>query len=370
MITWELSKIDLEYALRLVCNVPAKSGVVCSEYIRFSKHNSGTLLTLAADLAAQAFLSESFPFKKSLYIDRRLFEPFVSAGKELKGNTYTLAMKKDGVLTIKHGSRVAVFAVHKKVSGYSDAPVYDKPQNTRIYESWTKIMQCAVACATDDPVTPTLNCVYVVPKEQHLILYSSNTKVVFVGKGRTKKLPKSAIAFPLILASRLEGNDMETVTWDNKSACLSSERGTIWQPVKSAARKHFPYKDMDTLVDTFKTTKPVLSIAAEDMGIQAERIADYLAAVSREDLVLRIKASKDDKRAKLVSGTGETLFTEHLTLLKPARADVELHWPLDEVLPALEFSKNQGTAAIYIADTGRSMYATEDISLVVAKRSK
>lgn len=368
MITWELQKSDLEYALGIVLNVPAKSGVVSSEYIRFTKTTEGTLLTLAADIAGQAHLTDTFPFKKPIYLDRRLFEPFVSAGRDLKGGIYTLAMKKDGVLTVKHGSRVGIFSVHKKVSGYSDVPDYKKAQTMRIYESWTKIMQCAVACATDDPVTPQLNCVYVVPNEKNLILYASNTKVAFIGRGRTKKLPSSPIAFPLLLASRIEGNDMESVTWDDKSATVSSERGCLWQPVKSAARKRFPQKDLDKLVADLKTLKPTLSISAEDMGIQTERLAGYLAAVSREDLVLRIKASKDDKRAKLVSGTGETLFTEHVTLLKPARADVNLQWPLDEVLPALEYSKNQGTAAIYVSEKGYSMYATEDISLLVARQ--
>lgn len=367
----EVSKSDLEYALGIVGNVPAKSGMVSSEHIRWSKHDEGTMLTMSSDITAQAILPIPFIFKKSLLLDRRLFEPFVSAGKDLKGETYTLAMKKEGVLTIKHGNRVGIFSVHRKVSGYTDMPKYKgHAPSMRIYESWTKIMQCAIACATDDPVTPQLNCVYVVPQEKHLMLYATNTKVVFVGKGRTKKLPKSSIAFPLILASRLEGNDMETIMWDDKSALMSSERGAIWQGVKSAARKSFPKKDLDTLIASLKERKPVLSIAAEDMGTAAGRIADYLAAVSREDLVLRIKASKDDKRAKIVSGTGDTLFTEHVTLLKPARADVELFWPLDEVLPALEFSKNQGKAAIHVSDEGRSMYATEDISLVVARITK
>lgn len=370
MPTWEVSKNDLEYALGIVLNVPAKSGMVSSEYIRISRCESGAILSLAADLSSQALLEYAFPFKKSLYLDRRLFDPFVSAGKELSGSTYTMTMKHEGVLTIKHGSRTAVFSVGKKVSGYSDKPVYEKANSMRIYESWTKMMQCAVACATDDPVVPQFNCVYVVPANRRdIMMYATNTKVVFVGRGSTKKLPRKSIAFPLVLASRLQGNDMEEVTWDDKSALISSEHGWMWQAVKSAARKKFPKEELDNLVAGLKKGKPLLTLAAEDMGEAADRIAGYLTAVSREDLVLRIKASKDDKRAKLVSGTGETLFTEHITLLKPAREDVELHWPLDEVLPTLVFSKNQGTAAIHLADDTRSMYSTDDLSLVVAKRS-
>lgn len=372
-ITWEVQKSDLEYALHIVLNVSAKSGVQCSEYIKLSKSDSGAVMTLASDLAAEAYLTtEAFPFRKSLFIDRRLFEPFVNAGKELKGDTYTLSMKKDGVLTVKHVNRVGIFSVYKKVAGYHDMPSYDsKAQKMRVYESWTRIMQCAAACATDDPVAGQLNCVYVAPSgTKDLMMYASNTKVVFVGRGTTKKLPKYPIAFPLMLASSLEGNDMEDVTWDNKSACLTSERGALWQPVKSQARKHFPKQELDELINAMHTNKAVMVAAAEDIGLAADRLATYLSAVSREDLVLRIIAGKDDLRAKMVAGTGETLFTEHLKLLKPARADVELHWPLDEVLPVLEYSKNQGSAAIFLTDDGKSMYSTDDIKLVVAKRSK
>lgn len=372
--SWEVQKSDLEYALSIVLNVSAKNGVISSEYIKVSKTDDGAVITLAADMAAEAYLvGEAFPFKKSLFIDRRLFEPFINAGKELKGDTYTLSMKKDGVLTVKHGSRVGIFSVYKKVAGYHDIPRYDSSaQKMRVYESWTKIMQCAAACATDDPVVPQLNCVYVAPSgTKELTMYASNTKVVFVGRGTTKKLPKHPIAFPLILVKALDGNDMENVTWNNKSACLTSERGAIWQPVKSAARKHFPKDELDTLLTAMQKHSAIMTVAAEDMGNAAERIAVYLSAVSREDLVLRIFASKDDRRIKLVAGTGETIFTEHLNLLKPAKADAELHWPLDEVLPTLEFCKNQGTASIFVTtDDGRAMYSTDDVNLVVAKRTK
>jgi hypothetical protein len=369
---WNVSKSDIEYALSIIDNVPSKNGMVSSEFIRVSGRNKTTVFALGAELAAEAYLPIEYPFSKPIYLDRRLFEPFVACGKEMPIDVYTMAMKKKGVLSVKHGKRSAVFGVHKKVSGYSELPEYPEDAKTmRIYESWTKAMGCAVACATDDPVAPNLNCVYILPvNAKELRLYASNIKVVFIGRGTTKKAPKHPIAFPLMLARKLEGNDMETITWDDKSATASSERGALWQPVKSAARKKFPVAELDGLVEKLSATKPVMMLNAEEISEAAVHIANYLTAVSREDLILKIRASKDDVRARFISGTGDTQFTEHITLLKPAKADVSLSWPLDEVLPALEFSKNQGNAAIHLSEDGISMFATEDIKLVVAKESK
>lgn len=371
MKTWSLNKSDLEMALGIIQHVPAKNGVVSSEYIKVEKADQGTVFSLCADLSAQAVLQDEFPFSKPLLIDRRLFEPFVNSGRELKGDTYTFAMKKKGILTIKHGSRVAVFSVYRKVSGYSDPPQFDdQALSMRVYESWSKIMQCAIACATDDPVTPQFNCVYVVPTgSKELLMYATNTKVIFKGRGTTKKPPKKPIAFPLILASKLEGLDMETVSWDDKSALIESERGHLWQAVKSAARKKFPVAELEKTITALKAGKPIMHVSSEELGLAAERMDMYLGAVSREDLVLNVTAEKDSLRAKLTAGTGDTVFTEYITLLKHARNDIDLHWPLDEVMPALEYAKNQGKAEIYATDN-ISMYVTDDLQLVIARIKK
>ena len=366
---WVVAKQELEAALALVTVVPPRGGTSSSEYIRVSKQDKQAIMQMASEIAAVANISSPYPFKESLYLDRRLFEPFVLGGRDLKAQDYVFKMNGSGLLTVKHGSRVAMYAKNRGAYGYSLGPIYKHARKGSLDDSWTKMLQCAVACATNDPVTPKFNCVYMVPTKDGVALYSSNTKIVFLGTTHTKKKPEDKIAFPLLLASYADLDDMAYLTWDDKSATLSSPRGSIWQAVKVEARKAFPKKEIDNTVGILSKGKSLFLINSESLGTAAERISSYLTAVSREDLVLKMELTSGEKRMKLSSGTGATRFTEYVALAKPSVKDIVLEWPLAEVLPVLVFCKSKKVPAeVFIADSGITMYRTRGITLVIAKK--
>ena len=372
-ITWSVAKKDLELAVSIVLNVPPRGGITCSEFIRLSAHKgNNAVMALSSDMGACSYVWGKIPFpsKHSIYIDRRLFEPFVSCGKDLKAAEYQFKVK-DGVLTVKHGSRVAVYAKNKGGSGYAEAPKYKNSRPVPLYDSWTKLLACAVSCATSDPVTPQLNCVYVYPHSSSIVsLYASNTKIVFHGKTTAKKVPSGPIAFPLLLAEHIEGGDCTGLEWDDKSVTVLSERGKLWQGVKAEARKNFPRKEIDKHIARAVKNKPSFTVDCDSLSSAADRLSGYLTAVSREDLVLQFVLKAGEQKMRLTAGTGETMFTEYVTLSKPSKHDLEIRWPLAEVLPVLIFSKDQGEASIIVADTGITLYSTRDVQLVIAKELK
>jgi hypothetical protein len=328
-------------------------------------------MSLSSDVGGAVKLSGTShpPFEKGLYLDRRLFESFVNGGKESKGSQYIFKIHEDELI-VKHGHRTAVYAKAKPVAGYSELPPYKNAKTLAISESWSKLLSCAVSCATGDPVTPYLNCAYVHPVEDGVKIYSSNTTIVFVGKASAKKKPHESIAFPLGLASMLSTLEMETLVWDNKSAMISSPRGSLWQAVKVDARKNFPRKAMDRMVEEGNSSHSLFAIDCSSLSEAADRMSGYLSPVTREDKVLKMSVKAGDNKMKMSSGTGHTSFSEIVALVKPSKIDYVIDWPLEEVLPVLVFCKDQGKASIYLSDTGRTMYKTKDVCLVIARKDK
>lgn len=369
-IKWSVPKKELESALDIIMNVPSRSGVSSSEYIKMSKYeDKAAVLNLTADVAGCSYLfsQEKYPFKSEVYLDRRLLEPFVNVGKELKGSEYIFELVGDA-LQIKHGSRRVIYAKAKAGAGYQHAPRYKKQRRTELNDTWTSVLRCAIACGTDDSVTPHLNCVYVLPIADGVKLYATNTKIGFIGKVVKKHVPKHTIAFPLKLATLSALEMMKTLVWDNKSAMISSPKGKIWQAIKIQARKNFPYKGLEKLASKVNGGRVVFCVDSASLSATANRIAQYLSAVTREDLILKMNVSAGSDKMKLTCGTGHTIFSEQVALTMHAKKDMTISWPLEEVLPALIFGKDEGEAKVYIAKDERTMYKTKHITLLISKK--
>lgn len=362
-----IAKKDLELALDVILRVPPRGGISCSEFIKFSDGgNSRTKLQLSSDMAAVAYLSVKYEFKHSIYLDRRLFEPFVIGGKDLKSQEYEFKVDDKNKVTVRHSSRVAVYAKTTVALGYAEPPKYSSERKFALDEKWQKLMACAISCSTVDPVVAHLNCVYLAPTKEGLSFYSSNTKVIFNGRCKTKNKPDQNIAFPLLLARNIDCISMVEMRWDDKSATLSSNRGKLWQPVKIEARKHFPQKDIDKILK--ERTKALFVINSQSMGNAANRLSGYLAAITREDLVLKLLVKAGEKKIKLQSGSGVTEFTEYVKLIKPSKVDYLVEWPLAEVLPVLVYAKGNDDAEVFTSDSGRTIYRTSSITLIVAAK--
>lgn len=366
-ISWAVPKKELEEAVFLITTVPTRSGVHSSEYIKMSKHDDKSAsFSLTSEASGVAYLhsAEKYPFKHDIFLDRRLLEPFVTIGKETKGADYIFSVEKDEV-HIKHGHRRAVYAKGKE-SKYLKAPKYSRKNKVDLDTQWGQLLKCAVACGTDDSVTPQFNCVFIVPNEKGAKLYSTNTTVAFIGEA-SKHSPPAKIAFPLMLASMSATEGVKRVEWDDKSATLVFDKGKLWQAVKIEARRNFPYKDIEEMEKALKKSHSAFVINASSLSAAAIRMNSYLAAVTREDLVLKMITKAKSKTMQLVCRTGSTMFSEQVALEHEAKKDYEIQWPLEEVLPALQFGKNDGIAKVYITEKGRTLFSTKRLSLVVAQ---
>lgn len=370
---WQVPKDALEGACKIISNVPPRNGIKSSEYIKVSKAGKdGAYFMLTSDLLSRALIrtGEEFPFTDEFFLDRRLFLPFIEAGMETKSSSYEFIVKEDGKLIVKHGNRRAQYERLKPVSGYEDVPDIAKAKSASIDKRWIDLVDVAHDCATDDPITPHLNCVYINPRKKHLEVYSSNGLVIFRGRTDSQKTLTEAIAFPLLLIDSLRLDNATKMLWTSKVALVEFPKGKIWQAVKIQARKNFPVTDVLKLMQEAESDEVVLSVNSSVLSSIANRISTYVAALSRDVLTFAIKLEKGSRKVVISSGVDMSFFQETLTMNLPASRDVLLEWPLDQVMPVLIYCKDDGIAKVRVSKDGKSSYHSKTVSLIVAKPTK
>jgi hypothetical protein len=309
-VKWEIQKDAIERAVKIVNQVPARNGIRASEFIKISKHEkTGATLSLSSDMNAEAIIvsGERYPFAGDVFLDRRLFVPFVDAGRESKADTYSFQEKDDGTILVRHGNRKAAYEKAKHVSGYESVPVIKNSQTASLNKRWISLVDIAKMCATDDPVAAQYNCVYLSPTKKNLEVLSSNNKVIFRGRSALEKGINN-IAFPLLLVDCLEIEEAKRLVWNEKIAMIEFSKGHIWQTVKVAARKNFPLSDIRALVAKSREYPVAVSINATALARAAARISAYVAALSRETLVFQITLEKGSKRIIIESGANASKF--------------------------------------------------------------
>lgn len=369
-IEWTIPKEVLEGACRIIGNVPPRNGIKASEYIKISRHGKdGASFSLSSDILSKAVVrtGDRFPFKDDLFLDRRLFIPFVDGGKESKSTGYVFTQKAGGILTIKHGSRTGIYEKLKPVSGYEDLPNMEGARSASLDKKWVSIVDAARDCATDDPITPNLNCVFLHPTKKNLEVFSSNGRVIFQGKAPREKSIRHAIAFPLMLIDSLRLDNANKLLWTNKIALIDFPKGKIWQGVKIQARKNFPVADVQKRMKAAAADEIILSVNSSTLSNIANRIAAYVAALSRDALIFRVIITKGSRKVIIESGAESSKFQESLIMLEKAKKDINVEWPLEDVMPVLLYCKDDGIAKIRMNENGRTCLMTKSISLIIAR---
>lgn len=371
--TWLVPKESLEAVVTLLENVPTRNRVLSSEFIKVSKAGKdGATFHLASVLYGKALLrtGEEFPFDRDLFLDRRLFIPFVQGGRESKATDY-MFIGNDSQLSVRHGNRRAVYTYAQEIAGYEEPKDIDKANSTKIQKKLTQMIDCASNCATDDPITPTINCIYVRQAGKVIEAMSTNQLLVFYGRVTTDKHPlKDAIAFPLGLVQALRQEGAIKLLWNHKLALVEFPKGKIWQAVKTAARKSFPHKEIKAHVKKALSNPQICSVASGVFAKAADRLSSYTAALDSADLALEICLTKGSKKVQLKAGVADSLFTELFYSISEAKDDVILEWPIAQVMPILMFGKDEGNFRIHLAKTGESALVTKNMILLIGARTE
>ena len=371
-MSWKIPKASLEASLNILFEVPTRHGVESSEYVKIERHKDTIAkMSLSSDMSGNVYLSAEpgCPLKDPVYIDRRMLEPFITAGKDLSPGFYEL--KKDGGrITLRHGYRHGNYTSNKKAHGYAKLPKIDSKAHS-LSEDLIAMLECARSVAVDDPVAPHLSCVFVYIDGDKLRALSANAHVFFQGYITLEKgfnLKSAALPLPLIDAAKVE-NEVELL-YSEKVAVLKFSCGTLWHPVKSEARKKFPRKDIEKMIKAGLEGETILQIDADPLYDSAERASNYMASVMSEDPVLAIEVKKGDTDVKMLCKAVGADFCEKIKLSKASKGDVKIEWPLKAIIPILDYSRKAGIAKVSKDEKGRTCFSAGNIAMLIARREK
>lgn len=346
---WEIRRNRLIEGLKLLDLVQEKVGLASSEF--FWIHGKGDTVTFSV---ASYIMGEiklvgegEWPTDKPLYIDRRVFIPFVYASREIKNKSpFIFKLKKEQgknrnyTLYVRHGNRKAEFYSQKDVHGYGDLRkiMKSKESSVPISDVLQELLQCGKNCAVTDAIVPQLNCVMVSKGKIAIQAAASSDKVFYLGVGNIKNSKiKANIPFPLFLIQLLNENGLKKVSWRGNFIVLEFDKGVIWQPVSQEALSNFPLKKIQKHAKRADKLPISFTVSSRRFTKLMLRLGFYLQALRRKDWVVTIAGKKKDQVVRLSTHISGVKFDERLPLSEPLKKNVKLNWPLDIIEPVFGF---------------------------------
>lgn len=371
---WSANKETLLSVLEIVNLVPSRPGISASEFIRVTPNKETLTFELTSEVCAKVTVKGNgeWPFKGRFFIDRRLLIPFLSVAKDIKSDAPFEFFKEDeGYLGVRHGRRKASFEKMADIqSGYGELPDI-KGAEVKLSDDIKRFLECAATCASPDPATPELNCVYIHAGEKRSTVLSYNQIVMFCGSTSAKDRPTQSVAFPLFLIPFLSSEHLKRVTWSKKDVILHFDCGTIWQTVPLKAAKEFPCKQ---LIDIAKEKSPeVFVLECKSFSTMVSRLVLYLGAVRRQDWLLEItnrSKKKDmlDFEVRIPQGS----FRERLKAKVNNEAELNEVWSLDTLFPIFNYFASKKDESISVHFDKKSPYhlVSGNVTIVVSRKQE
>lgn len=364
---WKIEKEKLKKALAILDLVPPQPGLPSSEFFRIEGREGRTVWTVASNVTGiiEIIGKGKWPYKEPFYLDRRLFTPFVTVETKSK---FPFEFKEG--LWVRQGKRKAQFDKQAKISGYGFEPDGKLLEKVNLSEHIKELVYCARDCATEDPITPQLNCVYIQPNGKGTEVYATNQKIVYQGHSKTKAGIKKPIPMPLFLVTLIGHKELQEIHWKEKTMTLQFPKGQIWQTVSSKAAKGFPVESIKENMLKIQNYPLLFTIDSKRFVDILERLAGYLGAVKRQDWVLKLTGEKDNNEIKLSSRVPTGEFRE---IVKAARIfqDFNVEWPFDMVLPVFQYIKTRKESTVEVRSRKGITYVTsKDVRLAIPEREK
>lgn len=362
---WYVASEHLFQMMKRLDWVAQKPGVPPSEFFRLTPQKHAVQVDIAGEVYASFTINGEgdWPFEKPFYLDRRVFLPFVFAGKPESVFTFD---KKHNALLVINVDRRGCFDSQPNVPGYGLLPKQEMKVKVELDERARTLVRCAHSCAASDMSTPHLNCVYVKPAKDSVYIYASNQKILFQAKSGWETPCRVPVPFPLNLIDLLDNEGIKEIQWVDKVVALRFDNGYIWQPVPAKAIKEFP---VDSISKYFGTGgKAGFTADVQDFAAVLARLGSYIAAASRQDWVLKITGLESATSLTLSTEIAQSSFVESISVAKLQEA-VTIEWPLGLLLPLFEFlgKKEKGKMQVQF-DKGRSYVTLRDIKLLIAAR--
>jgi hypothetical protein len=360
----------LVQAVEAIGLVPARAGIVASEFIRLRYSNQRLKLALAAEAfgetsaKGEGTLGDSKEWE--FHVDRTLFEPFVLASKDSRKGQFKFVVVGKKLL-VKYGRRRAKFNPVDSVAGYATPPSMDG-HSVNLSSEQKALLQLASKYATQDPTMANFNCVYL--KKGSGVLAASGPSIIHV---IDPSVPVN-VPLPLLLVSILSSPRDFKIDFVKKMVRLRSDCGAICQSINEKALEEFPAKPLLKQLDAAQEFPLQFSIKATSLLSAIKRQEAIIQGSVKRDLVARLSAKAGEKWVHIACSAPQGKFTERVLLLRPPKTDVDCELMMSQLLPLAEFAPSlvQLDVRYQTSKSGRQesnfFVAGKSMRLIIARR--
>lgn len=333
-----ISRDSLSRVVKILDLPTMPAGIAPATHIGIKSQKGGIQLCLSSDLSVQVTLEGQEPLTlptEGLAVDRRAFMSFLNNSPLT--SDYEFSMKEVGVLLIKQGSRHAKLQLTKPDWDYGEWPLAAPDMVLELTRDLLSILRCARICASDQPIVPQLNVVYV-DINKALFVFSTNDLVACLGRCSYQGAGKVL----------LPNNFIDILDYDNlnrvlvKGLVVGLEMGTtrIWAQAPEEASTLFPIDQLKKILVETRKTPVSLTCSAEALSHQCRVFCGYLSGAPKTDWVMRLSGSKG-KNLELVAETSYAKFKDSMeaNVLQPS---VKAQLNLDVMTPILELITKTG----------------------------
>jgi hypothetical protein len=339
---WEISRDRLLRRLKILDLVPEKVGLSSSEFYKIRGKGEKIVISVASYIMGEVTITGKgkWPTKRSFYIDRRVFTPFVNASLAIKNkNTFQFEIKGD-MLIVRHGERKAKLASQQDVRGYGNLKkvLKEKESEVPMSDNLRTLLLCGQNCAVSDSIDPHLNCVYINKGKMAIEAFASSDKIYYMGMGDSKQEKvKASIPFPLLLIKLLTEETLEKISWRGNYIVLKFDKGIIWQPISVEASKNFPLQKIQKYEQRASKMPIIFTTSSRRLSKLMVRLGYYLQAVRRKDWIVSMAGKKGKKIISVSTNIPGANFLETMEIADKLKTDVKLEWPLDVLEPVFSF---------------------------------
>jgi hypothetical protein len=313
--------------------VPARAGIVASEFIRVRYDKQRLRLALAAEAFGEMGVRcegvLDVPKDWEFHVDRTLFEPFVLASKDSSKSLFKFTIN-DQKLLVKCGRRSARFNPVDAVAGYAIPPGKEGVP-VKLSTEQRSLLQLASKYATQDPTMANYNCVYL--KRNNGVLAASGPSIIHV----VDSTVAITVPLPLLLVNILASSQEFRIDFIKKMVRLRTACGAICQTINQKALTEFPAKSLLKQLDGAEDFPLQFSIKAVSLLSAIKRQEAIIQGSVKRDLVARIRASAGDKWISITCSAPQGKFTERVLLASATSSDVDCELMMSQLLPLAEF---------------------------------
>lgn len=374
MKEWIVNRDEIINVVEVLSMIPSRPGIITSEFIHIAYWGKNKIrLTMASEVSGYVEIKgvNKWPFEKSIYIDRRLFDPFISAAKNIKSKSDFQFIKSDKKeLTIVNGNRKAKLTCAEPKAGYEDIGK-TTGHEVKTEKELNTILIAAKHCAEESTSEPEKNCVYARRSGKNIAIYATTGVLNLRAKVKSKLYIKEPLPIPLYIIDLLANTKLVGVEATKHELVLDFGIGKVWETISVQAKKKFPWKRIDELIDKeSKDSKLAFTVDAKSYGTVIERLAGYLGSVRRLDWVLTIKGKKGSRSLETIIPLGHTQFKDKVKTRKKIAYDFSVDLPFDRVIGVLGTIASTGERIHWSFDKeNRSYVKAGNIELLISRRT-